>query len=114
MLQFLHMYFEKKKRIELPPLIWKYNVPVITNNSSFVPCCDNGFFSSLHPLPLPLYHLKLCLVFEQIGQGGEVPLSYYKQQMLSADIDNAVCVSVGRGSSLQVECEVAVKNSAIR
>lgn len=50
----------------------------------------------------------------QIGQGGEVPLSYYKQQMLSADIDNAVCASVGRGSSLQVECEVAVKNSAIR
>lgn len=50
----------------------------------------------------------------QIGQGGEVPLSYYKQQMLSADIDNAVCVGVGRGSSLQVECEVTVKNSAIR
>lgn len=57
---------------------------------------------------------KQRLVFKQIGQGGEVPLSYYKQQMLSVDIDNAVCASVGRGSSLQVECEVAVKNSAIR
>ncbi|XP_061163292.1 SEC14-like protein 2 isoform X2 [Saccostrea echinata] len=50
----------------------------------------------------------------QIGQGGDVPKSYHKQQMLSAEIDNAVCVTVGRGSSLQVECEVPVKNSAIR
>nr|XP_022342462.1 SEC14-like protein 2 isoform X1 [Crassostrea virginica] len=50
----------------------------------------------------------------QIGQGGEIPRSYYKQQMSAEDIDNAVCATVGRGSSLQVECEVDVKNSAIR
>ncbi|XP_062571602.1 SEC14-like protein 2 [Saccostrea cucullata] len=50
----------------------------------------------------------------QIGQGGDVPKSYQRQQMLSAEIDNAVCVTVGRGSSFQVECEVPVKNSAIR
>ncbi|XP_048763283.1 SEC14-like protein 2 isoform X2 [Ostrea edulis] len=50
----------------------------------------------------------------KIGQGGDVPKSYYKQQMFSTEIENAVTASVGRGSSLQVECDVPVQNSAIR
>lgn len=62
-----------------------------------------------------VYDTCICSSFLfQIGQGGDVPKSYYKQQMFSTEIENAVTASVGRGSSLQVECDVPVQNSAIR
>ncbi|XP_067649590.1 SEC14-like protein 2 [Haliotis asinina] len=48
----------------------------------------------------------------QICFGGEVPESYYVQQI--ADLFGFTESTIGRGSSLQVDYEIKVKNSAIR
>ncbi|XP_046560248.1 SEC14-like protein 2 [Haliotis rubra] len=48
----------------------------------------------------------------QICFGGEVPESYYVQQI--TDLSGFTESTIGRGSSLQVDYEIKVKNSAIR
>ncbi|XP_071115999.1 SEC14-like protein 3 [Haliotis cracherodii] len=51
-----------------------------------------------------------CMI--QICFGGEVPESYYIQQI--ANLAGFTESTIGRGSSLQVDYEIKVKNSAIR
>jgi len=48
----------------------------------------------------------------QICHGGEVPNEYYKKYDI--DVDNFTSVSVGRGSTLQIDYNVKVIDSVIR
>ncbi len=50
----------------------------------------------------------------QVCNGGEIPKSYYLKDGSAVDLETMAQATVGRGSSLQLNCEVTVPGSAIR